>query len=74
MVGRTSRRGRKETARAWRVPVADIEANGYSLDLRNPHGPDDLAHRPPAELPAELMETEEEIMRVLCEIEGALAK
>jgi type I restriction enzyme M protein len=72
--GGASRKGRKESERAWRVPIADIETNDYNLDLRNPHGPDDLAHRPPAELLTELMETEEEIMRVLCEIEGELAK
>jgi type I restriction enzyme M protein len=71
--GGTKRRGRKETERAWRVPVADIEADDYNLDLRNPNRPDDLAHRPPAELLAELMAAEEEIMRLLREIEGELA-
>jgi type I restriction enzyme M protein len=54
--------------------MADIETNGYNLDLHNPNGPNDLAHRPPVELLTELMETEEEIMQVLCEIEQELAK
>jgi type I restriction enzyme M protein len=71
--GGLSRNGRKENERAWRVPIAEIEANGYNLDLRNPNRPDDLTHRPPAELLTELMETEEEIMRILCEIEEDLA-
>jgi type I restriction enzyme M protein len=66
-------RGRKETERAWRVSIATIEQNDYNLDLHNPNRPDDLTHRPPTELLAELMETEEEIMRILCEIEGELA-
>jgi type I restriction enzyme M protein len=50
-----------------------VEASGYSLDLRNPNRPDDLTHRPPAEILAELMESEEEIMQVLCDIEDELA-
>jgi type I restriction enzyme M protein len=71
--GGMSRKARKESERAWRVAIAEIEASGYNLDLRNPNRPDDLTHRPPAELLNELMETEEEIMRILCEIEEGLA-
>ncbi len=56
---------RVENERAWRVPIADIEANGFNLDLRNPTRPDDLAHRPPSELLAELVDTEREILRLL---------
>lgn len=56
---------REENERAWRVPVADLEASGFNLDLRNPNRPDDLAHRPPAELLAELVETEREILTLL---------
>lgn len=71
--GGANRKGRIENDRAWRVPIAQIEAGGYNLDLRNPNRPDDLSHRPPAELLGELMETEEEIMGLLCEIERELA-
>jgi type I restriction enzyme M protein len=56
---------REENERAWRVPVADIEANSFNLDLRNPVRPDDLAHRPPAELLAELIAAEREILELL---------
>jgi len=56
---------REENERAWRVPFADLEATAFNLDLRNPHGPQDLAHRPPAELIAELIETEREILGLL---------
>lgn len=56
---------RVENERAWRVPVAELEANGINLDLRNPTRPDDLAHRPPAELLAELVATEREILGLL---------
>lgn len=57
---------RVENERAWRVPIADIEANDmYNLDLRNPNRGDDLAHRPPAELLAELIDTERSILALL---------
>jgi type I restriction enzyme M protein len=28
---------RQETEQAWRVSIADIEANGFNLDIKNPH-------------------------------------
>lgn len=59
---------------AWRVPIADIEANGYNLDLRNPNRPDDLAHRPPAELLAELVATEREILALLEDLQAELGQ
>lgn len=60
---------RHENERAWRVSVADLEANGFNLDLRNPNQPDDLSHRPPAELLADLVETERQILALLDELE-----
>lgn len=30
---------RKESERAWRVPIADIRARGYNLDIKNPNAP-----------------------------------
>ena len=63
-------RTREENERAWRVPIADIEATDFNLDLRNPNRPDDLAHRPPAELLAELIENEREILRLLEELQS----
>jgi type I restriction enzyme M protein len=55
---------RAEGERAWRVPIADIEANDYNLDLRNPNSPDDLSHRPPRELLAELLSVERSILKL----------
>ncbi len=52
---------RRESERAWRVPLAEIEANEFNLDLRNPNRPDDLIHRPPKQLLAELAKHEQEI-------------
>lgn len=67
--GGTTREGRVESAHAWQVATKDIVDSGYSLDLRNPNRPDDLTHRPPAELVAELIETERELLGVLEELQ-----
>lgn len=56
---------REENERAWRVPVADLEATGFNLDLHNPNRPDDLTHRAPTELLSELLEVEREIVTLL---------
>jgi type I restriction enzyme M protein len=66
--GRT-RRGRVESAQAWRVSSKEIAESGYNLDLRNPHRPDDLMHRAPSELVKELIETESEILSLLTQLQ-----
>jgi len=66
--GGAARSDRAENEHAWRVSIADIEDSGYNLDLKNPNRADDLAHRPPSELVAELLKTEREIIRLLEEI------
>jgi Type I restriction-modification system methyltransferase subunit len=71
--GGPSREGRVETDRAWRVPIAEIEADGFSLDRKNPRRPDDPAHRPPEELVADLVAMEAEISSLLAEIQADLA-
>lgn len=37
---------RQETEQAWRVPIKDIEANGYNLDIKNPNTPEDTHEDP----------------------------
>ena len=67
------RTGRVENEFAWRVPIGEIEADSFNLDRKNPRrGDDDLAHRPPGELIAELIENEREIARLLTEIQEEL--
>jgi type I restriction enzyme M protein len=72
--GGPGRNGRGENEHAWRVPIADIEASGFNLDLRNPNKPDDLSHRPPRELVAELIKNEQEIIDILRKVESELAR
>lgn len=68
--GGTNREGRAETDRSWRVDVSGVADANWNLDLKNPNRPDELTHRPPAELIAELMATEREIMGFLEELES----
>ncbi len=66
--GDADRAEREETAQAWNVSVADIK--NYNLDLHNPNRPDDLAHRPPTELIAELIDTEKQILGLLEQLQA----
>jgi type I restriction enzyme M protein len=70
--GGPTRDGREEHEHAWRVPIADIEPD-WNLDRKNPNSPDDLSHRPPEELVAELLATEAEIAKLLRAIQVELA-
>ncbi|MCL4291391.1 MAG: N-6 DNA methylase, partial [Thermoleophilia bacterium] len=71
--GGRAREGRVENELAWWVPIGEIEADGFNLDRRNPNR-EDLAHRPPEELISELIETENEILRLLREIQTEIAR
>jgi type I restriction enzyme M protein len=70
--GGSERAGREENAHAWRVPVADIESDNWNLDKKNPNRPEELAHRPPDDLVRELLETEQQIVDLLREIDAEL--
>jgi len=37
---------RVENEYAWRVPVEDIKARNYNLDIKNPHSPENQSHDP----------------------------
>jgi len=71
--GGPERVGRVETAQAWKVAASDVAATGHNLDLRNPNRAGDLEHRPVAELVAELLQTEEEILAVLRSLQAGIA-
>jgi type I restriction enzyme M protein len=72
--GGPTREDRVESDVAWRVPIAELGADGFNLDRRNPNQAEDLAHRAPAELVAELVENEREVMRLLEELEVEVAR
>jgi type I restriction enzyme M protein len=68
----SAREGRVENEFAWRVPIGEIEQDGFNLDRPNPHQAGELGRRPPEELIAELIETEHEIARLLSELESEI--
>ena len=70
--GGPRREGRVANERAWRVDAADIRASGYSLDLHNPHRPDDLERRSPKELVAELIDAERALLRLYEDLQAQI--
>lgn len=67
-------RKRPRTAQSFCVPKSDIAAQGYDLSLNRykevVH--EEVAHRPPKEILAELAKLEEEIQQGMKELEGML--
>jgi len=65
---------REENERAWKVPAAELLANGCNLDVKNPHAVDELDHRPPTELVASILAKEQRIMELMGEIQTLIAR
>lgn len=72
--GGEDRNGREENDHAWKVPASEISGNGYNLDISNPHVGDDFAHRTPEELVNDLINIEEDILRLLVDISKEIGK
>lgn len=64
---------REENDRAWRVPAAELLANGCNLDRKNPNAKADIAHLPPAQLAASILEKEQRIAEIMGNIQKLLA-
>jgi type I restriction enzyme M protein len=65
---------RAETARAWRVPAADLLANNCNLDQKNPHAEEDITHLPPDQLASNIEKKEQRIAEIMVEIKGLIEK
>ncbi len=63
---------REENEHAWRVPVANILANGCNLDIKNPHAKQDLEHLPPEQLADDILRKEQRIAEIMTEIKQVL--
>jgi type I restriction enzyme M protein len=61
---------REEGPQAWKVNAEDVITKGYNLDLKNPNARAGLEHADPKELIASMRGHEEEVMRLLGEIEA----
>ncbi len=71
----TTERERPRTAQSFYVPKAEIAENGYDLSLNRYKQVvyEEVAHVPPKQILAELLEREREIESGLKELEGMLS-
>ena len=65
---------RKETDNAWKVPAAELLANGCNLDRKNPTAKEDISHLPPAQLAGDILKKEQRIAEIMGNIQKLLAK
>ncbi len=65
---------REENERAWKVPAAELLANNCNLDRKNPRGKEDIAHLPPEQIAASILEKEQRIAEIMGRIQKLLAK
>lgn len=65
---------REENERAWKVPAAELLANGCNLDRKNPSAREDITHLPPEELAASILDKERHIAEIVGKIQTLLAK
>jgi type I restriction enzyme M protein len=65
---------REENERAWRVPAAQLLANGCNLDVKNPRAKQDVEHLPPEELAASILRKEQRIAEIVADIQRVLAE
>jgi type I restriction enzyme M protein len=54
------------------VPDREISEGAFNLDLRNPRAGDELAHRPPVDLIADLISIEHSVLAILTDIQAEL--
>ena len=72
--GGSTREGRVANEHAWQVPLGDIKASGYNLDLHNPHRAPSLEERSPIELVAELIDTERKLLDLYEQVQREIAE
>lgn len=65
---------REENERAWKVPAAELLANGCNLDRKNPNAKEDVTHLPPEELVNSILDKERRIAEIVGKIQALLAK
>jgi type I restriction enzyme M protein len=65
---------RKENNHAWKVPAAELLANGCNLDRKNPSAKEDITHQPPAQLAGDILKKEQRIAEIMGSIKKLLDK
>ena len=65
---------REENDRAWKVPAAELLANGCNLDRKNPRAKEDITHLPPEQLAADILKKEQRIAEIMGNITNSSAR
>ena len=72
---------RKENDHAWKVAAKDVlKTNGdgqvvsCNLDIKNPNSAESLEHLPPAQLAADILDKERQIIKIMEEIQAELSR
>ena len=65
---------REENEFAWKVPAAELLANGCNLDRKNPRAREDITHLPPEQLVTDILKKEKRIAEIMANIQRLLAK
>jgi type I restriction enzyme M protein len=63
---------RDENDRAWKVSVEELLANNCNLDRKNPNAKEAIAHLPPEQLAASILEKEQRIAAIMRNIQALL--
>ena len=56
------------------MSAAELLSSGCNLDRKNPRAKEDIAHRPPEELVASILEKEKQIIEIVGRIQEMLAR
>jgi len=65
---------REENAFAWKVPASELLANNCNLDRKNPQAKKDVAHLPPEEIAAGILDKERRIMEIVGNLQRLLTE
>jgi type I restriction enzyme M protein len=63
---------REVNAHAWKIPAAEILAQGSNLDRKNPLVKDDITHLPPEQLVASILDKERQIIEIMEQVQALL--
>jgi type I restriction enzyme M protein len=65
---------RKESERAWKIPVKQVLENNCNLDIKNPNAMTDFEHLPPEQLVDDILKKELRIVEIMREIKEILGR
>ena len=63
---------RADSPKSWSVDVATIDPNTFDLSAKNPNGGEEISHRSPGQIIAEMEHLDSEAQRVLAKIQTLL--